>query len=89
MPICALCGHKGFKGFSDYYKHHVSFHSVKPLESHFKALVCHPTPDSKQSIHPFNSTGRTKQQIVHDVEAYYKQTWEAAGLDNPIIGGVE
>lgn len=35
---------------------------------------------------PENKTGRTKQEIVDSVEAYFRVTWYQAGHPNPFIG---
>ena len=62
--MCAICGVNNFKTTAEYHSHYRVVHSVRanpnsvPVELTLK----------KKVIKPFNVSGRTKQQIVADME---------------------
>lgn len=80
--MCILCNKSQFKSFKEYSRHMTQIHSLQALESQFRPVG----RDSGIDLRPINHSGRTKAQIVADVEAYFNYHWKNAGIDSPIIG---
>lgn len=61
--MCAICGLKNFKNVTEYHAHYRTMHSVRALSE--TTLI---PPTVSHYLKPVNTSGRSKEQIVHDME---------------------
>lgn len=74
--ICSICGLTNFKTQGHYSAHSIKAHGVRVSGMTFDI----------GAVKPVNVSGRSKAQIVIDMEQHIKDLFGSYGLESPVIG---